>query len=322
MRLLMTGLVFAGISHPLRAQQTTEPFPSRPIRVVVPFSPGASDVQIRALAPHIAAQLGQPLVIENQPGGSGSIAAQRVKRAAADGYTLFYTGTATLTLVPASRADTGYSLGDFSPVANISTLTGVFIVNGTSPWRTLAELIEHARAHPSKLNYGSPGVGSAGHTFVIGPQAYGGFSMTHVPYKGGADVVQAVLSGSVEVGGVLPNLVAPHLANGRLRALAVTAPKRSEFLPEIPTYRELGIAYDDGESYGLVAPAGLPEAIATKVAAAVADAVKDAKFLETMRQSYVSVDFLSPPAYRDRLMARDSAWRAHLANPRFLEQLR
>jgi tripartite-type tricarboxylate transporter receptor subunit TctC len=302
----------------VRAQ---EAFPARPIRVIVPFSPGASDTQIRALAPLVSARLGQQMTVENAPGGGGVIGANRVRTAPADGYTLFFTGMATLTLVPAMRTDVPFKLSAFTPVAGISNVTGVMIVHANSPYRTFAELVAAAKQNPGTINFASPGVGSAGHTMGLGPQTYGGFTMTHVPYKGGADVVQAVLSESVQVGCVLPSLSVPQMQAGRLRALAVTAGKRSEFLPDVPTYREAGIDYTDSETYGLVAPQGTPEAVVQKIAEAVAESVKDPAFRETMRKTFTSVEYLSPAQYRAALLERERDWQKHLANPAFRAQL-
>ncbi len=312
----------AALSTILTPVWAQDVYPSKPIRVIVPFSPGASDTQIRALAQHVSSRLGQQLVIENVPGGGGSIAANRIKRSPADGYTLFFSGMASLTLVPASRPDVGYKLEDFTPIANISNVTGVLVVNSKSPHKTLADFINQAKANPGKINYGTPGVGSAGHTMAVGPQAYGGFTLTHVPFKGGADVIQAVMADTVEMGCALPSLTVPQINGGRLRPLAITAGKRSEFLPDVPTYRELGIDYEDYESYGLLASAGLPDDIVNKIAAAVAEAVKEPAFLETMRKTYTSVEYLSPSDYRVSLQKRDADWRKHLGNPRFVELLK
>jgi|LauGreDrversion4_2_1035121.scaffolds.fasta_scaffold11798_8 tripartite-type tricarboxylate transporter receptor subunit TctC len=318
----LTGVAYVCLTLCTTPAQAQEAFPAKPIRVIVPFSPGASDTQIRALAPHVSSRIGQQLVIENVPGGGGSIAANRVKRSPADGYTLFFSGMASLTLVPASRADLGYKLEDFTPVANVSTVTGVLVVNANSPYKSLKDFIDQARRNPGRINFGTPGVASAGHTMAVGPQVYGDFLLTHVPFKGGADVVQAVMADTVEMGCALPSLVVPQINGGRLRPLAITAGKRSEFLPDVPTYRELGIDYEDYESYGLLGPAGLPGAIVQKLAAAVAEAVKEPSFLETMRKTYTSVEYVAPAEYRAQLQARDAEWRRHLGNARFVELLK
>ena len=315
--LLQHGAIAAALAFGASWASAQEAYPTRPIRVVVPFSPGASDTQIRALAPYISARLGQPLLVENLPGGGGVIAANQVRAAPANGYTLFFTGMAALTMLPALRSDVTYRLGDFTPIGNITTVTGVMVVRASTPYKTLAEFVTYAKNNPSKLNFASPGVGTAGHTMGVGPQAIGGFLFTHIPYKGGADVVSAVVAGNVDVGCALPSIVIPHILAGTMRPLAVTAGTRSEFLPDVPTYRELGIDYVDGESYGLVGPKGTPDAVVQKVSAAIAEAVKEQGFRDAMRKTYTTIQYLNAEQYLGLLQEREKAWQGYLANPQF-----
>jgi tripartite-type tricarboxylate transporter receptor subunit TctC len=312
--LLMQGLCQLGFSQDV--------YPSKAIHVLVPFAPGASDAQIRALGPIMSQRLGQPLIIDNMPGGGGAIAATQAKNAAPNGYTLFFTGMATLTMLPAMRKDVGYKLSDFTTLGNISTVTGVMIIHPSPNYNNIDEFIKYARSNPGKLNFGSPGVGTAGHTMGVGPEVYGDFLMTHIPYKGGAEVVSAVIAGNVDVGFALPNIVIPHLQNNTIKALAVTAGKRSEFLPDVATYKELGINYGDGESYGLVGPKGLPPAIVNKISSAIAEATKDEGFLSIMRKSYTSVQYLNADEYLNLLNERNAAWDQYLANPKFVQLLK
>lgn len=299
-----------------------ENFPNKPIRVIVPFAPGASDAQIRAIGPVMSQQLGQPLIIENMAGGGGVIAANHVKNSAPNGYTLFFTGMATLTMIPALRKDVNYKLSDFTPLGNISTVTGVMIIYPSTNYNNITEFVKYAKNNPGKLNFGSPGIGTAGHTMGVGPQVYGDFLLTHIPYKGGADVVAAVIAGNVEVGFALPSIVIPHLQTNAIKALAITAGNRSEFLPDVATYKELGINYVDGESYGLVGPKGLPNNVVTKISSAIAEATKDANFLSTMRKSYTSVQYLNPEDHLNLLSQREAAWEQYLSNPKFVQLLK
>jgi tripartite-type tricarboxylate transporter receptor subunit TctC len=315
-------LLIAALALGATCATAQEAYPARPIRVIVPFSPGASDAQIRALAPYVSSRLGQPLVIDNVPGGGGVIAANQVRAAKPDGYTLFFTGMAALTMLPALRNDITYRLADFTPIANITTVTGVMIVRSDAPYKTVADLAAYAKANPGKLNFGSPGVGTAGHTMGVGPQAIGDFLFTHIPYKGGADVVNAVLSGSVDIGCALPSIVVSHVQAGTLRPLAVTAGTRSEFLPETPTYRETGIDYVDGESYGVVGPKGTPDAVVQKVAAALAEATREPQFRDVMKKTFTTVQYLNTEQYRALLQERDKAWQGYLANPKFRELMK
>lgn len=319
---LLAQLLAGALTLATVVASAQDPYPSRPIRVIVPFSPGASDTQIRALAPHLSSRLGQPLVIENVPGGGGVIAANQVRAAPPNGYTLFFSGMAALTMLPALRNDVTYRLADFTPIGNISTVTGVFVVRPNTPYKTMAEFVAYAKSNPGKLNFASPGVGTAGHTMCVGPQVYAGFQMTHIPYKGGADVVNAVVAGNVDVGCALPSIVIPQVQGGNMRALAVTAAKRSEFLPDLPTFRETGIDYVDGESYGLLGPKALPEPIVRKVMTVLAEAVNEPAFRDVMRKTYTTVEYLNRDQYLALLQERERDWQRYLANPTYRELMK
>ncbi|HEY5899772.1 MAG TPA: tripartite tricarboxylate transporter substrate binding protein [Burkholderiales bacterium] len=321
-RKVISAALAAGLVLGVTLASAQETYPARPIRVIVPFSPGASDTQIRAIAPHLSSRLGQPLVVENVPGGGGVIAANQIRAAQPNGYTLFFSGMAALTMVPALRNDVTYRLTDFTPIGNITTVTGVLVVRPNAPYKTMAEFIAYAKSNPGKLNFASPGVGTAGHTMCVGPQALNGFLLTHIPYKGGADVVNAVVAGNVDVGCALPSIVIPQMQAGNMRGLAVTAGARSEFLPDMPTYREVGVDYTDGESYGLLGPKGLPDAIVKKVSAAVAEAVKEPAFRDVMRKTYTSVQYLNPEQYLALLQERERDWQRYLAIPAFRELMK
>jgi tripartite-type tricarboxylate transporter receptor subunit TctC len=233
---------------------------------VVPFAPGASDVQIRALAPLISAKLGQPIIIDNMPGGGGVIAANAVKLAKPDGYTLFFTGMATLTMVPSLRKDISYSLKDFAPLGNISSITGVMIVHPSNNYKNLKELIQYARDNPGKLNYGTPGIGTAGHTFGVGPQVYGDFLLTHIPYKGGSQLLQDLVAGQVDFTVTALGPVEQQVKGGQLRIIGVTGSKRNQFIPEIKTVAESGLPnFSMTGNHFLAAPANTPKPILEKL---------------------------------------------------------
>ena len=183
----------------------------------------------------------------------------------------------------------------------------------------MADLVAYARANPGKLNFGTSGAGTASHTMGVGPQALADIRFAHIPYKGSADVIQAMLAGTIDVAGALPSLVVPQINAGKLRALAVTAGARSEFLPDVPTYRETGIDYADGEHYGIVGPKGLPEPIVQRLAAAIADAVKLPDFQALMKKTYTSIQYLAPADYQKLLDEREREWRRYLGNAKFIE---
>jgi tripartite-type tricarboxylate transporter receptor subunit TctC len=181
----------------------------------------------------------------------------------------------------------------------------------------MAEVVAYAKKHPGKINFASAGVGTASHTFGVGPQVYGDFRFTHIPYKGMADVIQAMLAGTIDVGFAIPSLVMPYIQTGKLRAIAVSTAKRSEFLPDVPTYQELGIDYVDGENYGLVGPRGVPPEAIKRVAAALADSMKEPEFVNLMHKLYTSIEYIAPVPYQEMLEERDRTWQRHLSNPAF-----
>jgi tripartite-type tricarboxylate transporter receptor subunit TctC len=158
---------------------------------------------------------------------------------------------ATLTMLPAMRKDVGFKLSDFTTLGNISTVTGVMIIHPSPNYNNIDEFIKYARSNPGKLNFGSPGVGTAGHTMGVGPEVYGDFLMTHIPYKGGAEVVSAVIAGNVDVGFALPNIVIPHLQNNTIKALAVTAGKTSDceqdFIGHCRSHQRRGVSIDHAQ---------------------------------------------------------------------------
>ena len=196
------------------------------------------------------------------------------------------------------------------------------VIRSSLPFKTAQELIAFGRANPGKLNFGSAGVGTASHTFGVGPQVFGSFSMTHIPYKGMADAIQAIIGGQLDVGFAIPSLVINHVRAGTLRALAVTQGSRSEYLPEVPTFKELGVDYVDGENYGLVGPKGLPTEMVERISTAVAEAMKSPQFIEVMSKTLTSTLYMPPARYQSFLQEKERTWNANLANPKFAELLK
>ena len=249
-------------------------FPSKPIRIVVPYSPGGADTQMRALQPLLTPKLGQALVIENVPGAGGVVAANQVKAAAPDGYTLFFTGTAALTMVPNMRKDLTYGLADFVPVGNMTGTPNVVGARADLPYRSMKELIAYARANPGKVNMGSAGTGTLTH--VVGA------------------AVNAMLGGSIDIVHGLPGVMMPHFKSGKLRPLAMTGSARYEFLPDVPTLSEVGVDFVDTSRFGLFAPKGLPQPVLQRLAVAVEQAVKDPKYKALMEKISTGVLYHSP----------------------------
>jgi tripartite-type tricarboxylate transporter receptor subunit TctC len=246
------------------AAAQAQPYPSKPIHLIVPFPPGGgNDTVARAIAQEVGPDLGQPLVVDNRPGAGGSVGAELAAKAPPDGYTLFLAGVGSHAVNPNLHARLPYDpVSDFAPVTLLASAPSVLVVNPAVPARTISEFTAYARANPGKLNYASNGNGSAAQLAAAMYEHLAGVKMVHVPYKGIAPALTDLLSGEVQLMfGTIVALV-PHIQAGKLRALAVTSRRRSALLPEVPTLAESGLPdYEAGSWYGIMAPAGTPRAI-------------------------------------------------------------
>jgi tripartite-type tricarboxylate transporter receptor subunit TctC len=251
---------------------SAEGYPSRAIRLIVPFPPGGStDILARALGQKLAEILGQPVVIDNRPGAGGSIAAAAAARAAPDGYTLMMGHLGTLAVNPAIYKNLPYDpVKSFAPVSLMAIVPSVLVVNPRVPAASAAELIAYARAHPGKLAYGSAGNGSTSHLTTEYFKLATGTDILHVPYKGIGPMLTDLVSGQLSMGLNGAPAVMPHVNAGRLRALAVSSLKRLQALPQVPTLDEAGVkGFDASGWYGIVAPAGTARAVVAKLNAEI-----------------------------------------------------
>jgi tripartite-type tricarboxylate transporter receptor subunit TctC len=264
---VVTATIMIAAAHPTAAQ----PYPSKPIRLIVPQSPGGpTDILARLTAQRLTTVLGQSAVPENRGGAGGAIAAKTVAGAEPDGHTLLFANTSVLILVPALSRSAGYDAGHFAPVARVAESYQVLVVHPSVPAGSVRELVAYARANPGKLNYSSAGVGNTIHLAGELFNTSAGIKMVHVPYNSGAEATTAALGGQVQVTFVNITGVADLIASGKLRALAVTSPTRMAALPNVPTMVESG--FPDiviRAFFGVVAPAGTPPAIVSKLNAAV-----------------------------------------------------
>lgn len=257
------------------AASAQDVFPSRPIRIVVGFSPGGSaDILARLVGQRLSETLGQPVVVENRPGAGGSIAAAVVAKAPADGYTLFLASTSHTINASYYRALPYDTLSSFAAVAPIAIVPYALLVAPNGP-RSLQAVIAQAKAAPGTLNFGSSGNGTATHLAGEVFQTAAGIRMQHVPYKGPAEQMQDVLAGRIEMTFVPVNAAKTFVEGGKLAAVAVTTSRRSSAL-QAPTFAEAGVAgYEFTPWFGLLAPAGTPPAVLDRLNAQVAAAVAD-----------------------------------------------
>jgi len=245
-----------------------DPYPVRPVRLVVGFAPGgANDLVARAVATRLAPRLGQQIIVENRAGAGGNIATELVARAAPDGYTMLLASVASFAMSPALLGKVPFDpLNDFAPVTQAAVVTSLLSVHPSMPAKSLKHLVALAKSQPGRINYATPGTGSIAHLAAELLWHTAGIRMNHVPYKGGGPAVADVIAGHVEVMYSLISTQTPHVRSGRLRALAVSSARRSTALPDVPTVAESGYPGFEASGWlGLVFPARTPGAIVDRV---------------------------------------------------------
>jgi len=249
------------------AQNAAAPYPSKSIRLVVPFPPGAgTDAVARLVAQKLGEKIPATIVVDNRPGAGGAIGAAEVARAEPDGYTLLFVASPFTTVAAASRSASYDPLHQFVAVAPIAVGPLVFVVNASLGPESMQDFIALARERPGHLNYGSAGTGSVNHLALELLMARTGVNIVHVPYKGIAPATVDVISGQIQAVTASIPAALPFIAQHKLRALAVTGPRRSPLLPDVPTWQEAGIENAEVINYwGIVAPAGTPRAIVDRI---------------------------------------------------------
>nr|WP_314359762.1 tripartite tricarboxylate transporter substrate binding protein [uncultured Achromobacter sp.] len=263
---LLAGMAvaFAGAATPALAQDA---YPSRPVRIVVPFSPGgAADIMSRLLAERLTAKLGQTVIVENKPGGGTMIASDYVARAAPDGYTLLMAAS-SLGIAPSTYAKVNYDpIKDFTPVSQVASVVHVLEVHPSIPAKNVGELIAYLKANPGKVSYGSVGAGSSTHLEAELFNSMAGVQMAHIPYKGSAPALNDLVAGRIQVMFDAWASSGPFVKDGKLRALAVTTTKPSASVPDLPTVAASGLpGYSAMPWLGLVAPANTPAPVVDKL---------------------------------------------------------
>ena len=276
--LLVAGMIALGADS---RDTVAQDYPAKPIWLIVPFAAGGSaTVFVRAFAQRAA--LGQPIVVENVPGATGSIGLARAAKSAPDGYTLSVAATTTFAVSPHINKKLSYDpIKDFVPIAVLGFIPSALVVSATVPVHSVSELVALAKANPGKLNYASIGTGSTHHMLGELFRRAAGIDIVHVPYKGNPQALTALLAGEVQLF-IFPAFVVAmtHLQNGRLRALGVADARRSLAAPDVPTLTELGYPIVAPTWFILVAPAGTPKPIVQRLAAEV----ERVNSLEEMKQ--------------------------------------
>jgi tripartite-type tricarboxylate transporter receptor subunit TctC len=274
LRILLASLLLALSAGEAPAQQ----WPSRSIRFVVPLPPGGSpDYLARLLAEHLQPVLGQPFVVENKPGAAGNIARDFVAKAPADGYTILMSESAHV-MSAAVGAKLPYDpINDFQPISLAATIPFGLTVNSSMPVHTLNEFIAFAKKSPKPLTYGTAGIGAPHHLAVELLRSMTGIDVVHVPYKGSAGIIPALLSGEIDFTIAAENSLLPHYKSGKLRPIAIAASSRTAILPEVPTIAEAGPlpGYAVNVWLGVMAPAGTPRPVVDRLNAEINKIVRD-----------------------------------------------
>ncbi|ABE45329.1 Bug family tripartite tricarboxylate transporter substrate binding protein [Polaromonas sp. JS666] len=280
---LMMGLLATASVH-------AQTWPTKSVSLVVPFPAGGStDTVARAIGPKLTQSLGQPFVIDNKAGATGTIGATLVKRATPDGYTFLVTSLGPLVIAPHLIKGMQYdALKDFDPIAVAVQAPNVLVVPANSPYKTVGALVAYNKINPGKMSFASSGNGSSDHLTAELFWQLTGTSGSHIPYKGGAPAITDLLGGQVDASFQNINAVVQHIRSGKLKALAITSQKRSAVLPDVPTFGEVGVKGLEVYSWqAVVAPKGLPADVRNKAHAAVIAALNDPQ----VRQQFVSVGF-------------------------------
>jgi len=308
MNLLNVVLLIAALAG--AAGAAAQNYPARPVRLIVPSSPGGgTDISARIIAPRLSEYLGQQVVVENRPGAGTMIGGEVVARSAPDGYTLLM-GISTLAINPAIYRKVPYdALRDFAPVSQAVALPNVLVAHPSLPVKTVKELVAFARARPGQINFASAGLGTSPHLSMELFLSMTGLKMVHVPYKGSGPGVTDLVAGHVPL--MMPNMLSalPHIKSGRLRALGVTSAKRASRASDIPTIAEAGVpGYEAVQWYGVLAPAGTPRPIITRLHAEAVRVLQQPDIRERFLSDGAEAVGSSPEEFAAFIRAETAKW--------------
>jgi tripartite-type tricarboxylate transporter receptor subunit TctC len=302
-RLIGGGLVLA-LCLVLAAGVGAQDYPTKPIEVIVGFAPGGgTDMIARTVADAAPRYVGQPLVVVNKPGASGIIGAQYVAGAKPDGYTLLVAGGSETVSTPHFRSIPFSPVDDFEPIIRFMIERLNFYVKTDSPWKTFQDLVADAKKNPDKYSYATAGVGGLHHSTMMVASKRAGFSMNHVPYKGGAETLAALAGGHVQVAMASPNEAFALVEGGRVRPLATASITRSPTEPNTPTLRELGYDVYLENQKGFVFPKGTPAPIVQKLHDSLKKVFDDPQFKANADKLKLELSYLNPEEFRKAMKA-------------------
>jgi tripartite-type tricarboxylate transporter receptor subunit TctC len=305
LRLLIAACALAASST------CAQTWPTKPLRLVVPFAPGgSSSIVARTLAAEMEKGLGQPIVVENKPGGGGNVAMQEVARADADGYTLIIGHVGSLAVNPYMYSKLPYDVDkDFAAVSLLAIVPAIYVVHADVPAKDLREFVALAKKEPGKLYYGSAGNGSAGHLAMEYLKQATGIDIVHVPYKGTGPNLTDLVAGRTQAASAGTPPLMPHVKSGKLRVIAVGTTKRLASLPEVPTVAEQGYpGFETSQWYGLNAPARTPPAVIQRLSAEAAKAAKSPKVRERFAADDADAIGSTPAEYAAFIHKEQERW--------------
>ena len=307
MHRLTIALLALGVAGVAAAQ----PYPSRAIRIVVPFTPGGpQDVNARLIGQKLTEAWGQPVVVENRPAAGGVVATEYVTRAPADGYTLLMGNPTPLTIAPGLYEKLAYDpLRQLAPVILVTQTASVFVVHPSVPAKTIPELVQLAKSRPGRLIYGTSGIGSTGHLTIELFSTLTGIRMTHVPYKGASQAISDMIAGQIDLRMFPIPVTIPLLKDRRVRALGVTSLARYPLLPEVPTIAEQGLpGFESTNWNGILAPAGTPREVIVRLHDEIARRVLAPEEREKLVRDGYEISGLGPEQYAAFLRAETAKW--------------
>jgi len=297
-------LLIATLGALLASSAMAQQYPSKPVRLVVPFAPGGgTDLVARAIAQRVTETLGQSVIVDNRAGAGGVVGAEHVAKAPADGYTLLMGTPGAMTINPNLRVKIPYDIAkDFAPISLATISPFVLSVHPSVPAKSVKELIAIARSRPGQLNYGSAGQGSVAHLATEQFKSLTKVDVVHVPYKGSNPAVTSFIGGQLDLMFENQPTILPHIQSGRVRGLAVGTVVRSELLPQLPTMREAGVAdYEASTAFGVLAPARTPEAIIVRLNREIAGALKSAEMKSSLSKQGLDAVGSTPEQYANHL---------------------
>jgi len=269
--------VLAALTLGLCAMAQAQNYPAKPIRIVIPFPPGnTTDIMSRLIAPKMAERLGQQVIVENRPGASGMLGLDYVAKSPADGYTIACVQGGNMVVLPHTSKNVPYDpLKDFAPIAVSTTNYLAIVANPGAPFKTIGEMVVYAKANPGKLTVATNGEGGFPHLAFEHLRTMGGFTYTHIPYKGSAAIATDIMGGQVQAGIDGITGMTPHIKSGRLRLLATTGKTRAVLWPETPAAAEDVPGYESGGWFGYAAPAATPREVVLRLNAEINRAMRE-----------------------------------------------